>query len=110
MPDEIRYRYPAPGSCTHDHHSYPHLYKKHWKTPFRDSPYNIRKKEKKIPKEINTATYISKLVTWDPETEPEVAGAQQPVTDDLIVSGDHPPLDSEEMTSQLWKQFEERPQ
>jgi hypothetical protein len=47
-PDEIRYRYPAPGSVALDEVSYPHLFKKHWKIPFRDSPYNIRRKEKKV--------------------------------------------------------------
>jgi hypothetical protein len=48
MPDEVRMRYPAPGSVALDESSYPHLFKKHWKTPFRDSPYNIRRKEKKV--------------------------------------------------------------
>jgi hypothetical protein len=74
MPDEIRYRYPAPGSVPHEAVSYPHLFKKHWKTPFRDSPYNIRKKEKVISPEDNTKTYISGLVEWDAEKEPQIAG------------------------------------
>lgn len=67
-PDEIRYRYPAPGSVSHDKDSYPHLFKKHWKTPFRDSPYNIRRKEKKVDPAVNTKHYISGLVKWDPVT------------------------------------------
>jgi hypothetical protein len=41
-PDEIRFRYPAPGSVALDDSSYPHLFKKHWKLPFRDSHFNIR--------------------------------------------------------------------
>jgi hypothetical protein len=48
IPPEIRYRYPAPGSCSNDKHNQPHLYKHHWKTPFRDSPYNIRPIEKRL--------------------------------------------------------------
>jgi hypothetical protein len=41
-PKELKYRYPAPGSCPHDVEDYPHLYKNDWKTPFRQSEYNIR--------------------------------------------------------------------
>lgn len=104
-PDEIRYRYPAPGSVALDETSYPHLFKKHWKTPFRDSPYNIRRKEKKITMAENTKNYISGIAKWDPITEPYAAGLPQPRTDDLIVSTEHPPLDSEEMVSELWKDF-----
>jgi hypothetical protein len=40
-PPEIKYRYPAPGSAPHDEVDHPNLYKKHWKTPYRESPYNI---------------------------------------------------------------------
>ena len=52
-PPELRYRYPAPGSSPHLEVDHPHLYKKHWKTPYRDSPLNIQKKEKKMPGEEN---------------------------------------------------------
>ena len=48
IPAEIRMRYPAPGSVALDEVSYPHLFKKHWKTPFRDSQFNIRRKEKRV--------------------------------------------------------------
>jgi hypothetical protein len=40
-PAELKYRYPAPGSGPLDEVDHPHLFKKHWKTPFRESPYNI---------------------------------------------------------------------
>jgi hypothetical protein len=40
-PDELKYRYPAPGSCPKLPEDHPNLYKQHWKTPYRDSPYNI---------------------------------------------------------------------
>jgi len=40
-PPEIKYRYPAPGSAPHDQNDHPNLYKAHWKTPYRESPYNI---------------------------------------------------------------------
>lgn len=46
-PPELKYRYPAPGSVAHDMQSYPHLFKNHWKTPYRESNYNIQKKEKR---------------------------------------------------------------
>ena len=47
-PPELKYRYPAPGSCPLDELDHPNLYKSHWRTPFRDSPYYIQKKEKKL--------------------------------------------------------------
>jgi len=40
-PPELKYRYPAPGSAPLDPVDHPNLYKKHWKTPYRESPYNI---------------------------------------------------------------------
>ena len=77
-PDEIRYRYPSPGSVALDKDSYPHLFKKHWKTPFRDSPYNIRGIEKRVPDEVNDRYFIEAKVEWDPVTEAHMAGQQQP--------------------------------
>lgn len=41
MPPELKFRYPAPGSCPLDEVDHPNLYKNHWKTPYRDSNYNI---------------------------------------------------------------------
>ena len=41
-PEEIKYRYPAPGSCAMDEEDHPNLYKNDWKVPFRTSDYNIR--------------------------------------------------------------------
>ena len=65
-PPEIKYRYPAPGSCPLDEVDHPHLYKKHWKTPFRESPYNIQKKEKIITDEENVEVYVSSIPEFDP--------------------------------------------
>ena len=46
IPPNLKYRYPAPGSCEPTTTDQPHLFKKHWKTPFRRSQYNIRPQEK----------------------------------------------------------------
>ncbi len=64
-PKELKFRYPAPGSAPHDYHDHPNLFKKNWKLPYRDSPYNIRPTEK----------------LWDPETESEHFVSQQPTLD-----------------------------
>ena len=109
-PAEIRYRYPAPGSVNLDDSSYPHLFKKHWKTPFRDSHFNIRVKEKQLTMEENTQHHISALVEFDPVTEPHYAGQQKPEVDDLEIVGDHGPLDSEESLKELWAEFDDTPQ
>lgn len=105
-PEEIRYRYPAPGSGALDETSYPHLFKKHWKTPFRDSPYNIRRKEKRITQAENTKHYINGIPKWDPVTEPYMTGAKQPKTDDLIDVSKDSAINSVESISELWKDFE----
>jgi len=34
-PVEVKYRYPAPGSCALDVEDHPNLYKNNWKIPFR---------------------------------------------------------------------------
>ena len=65
-PAELKYRYPAPGSGAHDEVDHPHLYKKHWKTPFRESPYNIQKKEKVITDEENVELSASSFPEFDP--------------------------------------------
>ena len=67
-PGEIKYRNPAPGSVALDEVSQPHLFKKHWKMPFRESPYNIRRKEKRTTQDANTDHFISGFVTFDPVT------------------------------------------
>ena len=42
-PPELKYRYPAPGSCSLEGDGvHRHRYKLDWKTPFRTSEYNVR--------------------------------------------------------------------
>lgn len=65
-PAELKYRYPAPGSCALDEVDHPHLYKKHWKTPYRESPYNIQKRERRITDEEGTETFASHFPEFDP--------------------------------------------
>jgi|EP00353_Schmidingerella_taraikaensis_P011012 hypothetical protein len=65
IPKEIKYRYPAPGSAPLDRVDHPNLFKKHWKTPFRHSPYNIRMKEKTYGAE-NAEQFVPELPTLDP--------------------------------------------
>lgn len=65
-PPELKYRYPAPGSSPLDEVDHPHLFKKHWKTPYRESPLNIQKKEKLITDEENVDMYATKAPEFDP--------------------------------------------
>lgn len=90
-----------------DKDNYPHLFKKHWKTPFRDSPFNIRGKEKRVPDEENDRYFIEAKVEWDPVTEAHMAGQQQPDKSHLKIHHDPAvPLNSAEMTAALWGEFE----
>ena len=70
-----------------------HLFKKHWKLPFRDSPYNIRRKEKKITSAENTEHYISGFADWKGT---KLEGMQKPRTGDLKLASAGVALDSAE--------------
>ena len=86
MPEMIKYRYPAPGSCALERVDHPNLYKMHWKTPFRDSHYNIRMKEKEFTTAENTEHFISEMPSVDPsksEHERMLSLQMQPDTSDL---------------------------
>lgn len=65
-PPELKYRYPAPGSCALDESDHPNLYKAHWKTPYRESPYNIQKKERPIKDDENVEVSASSFPEFDP--------------------------------------------
>ena len=68
-PPEIKYRFPAPGSSPHHKDDHPHLYKKHWKTPYRDSPLNIQKKERRITDEENVEITYTAIPNLNPNDE-----------------------------------------
>lgn len=70
-----------------------HLFKKHWKLPFRDSPYNIRRKEKKITAEENQEHYISGFADWKGT---KLEGMQKPYTADLKLASSGADLSSPE--------------
>jgi len=83
-----------------------HLFKKHWKLPFRDSPYNIRRKEKKITTEENNDHFISGFADWKGT---KLEGMQKPEIGDLKLASDGLALDSPEKLAQLWSTFEDAP-
>ena len=66
-PAEVNYRYPAPGSCPLDEDDHPNLYKNDWKTPFRQSEYNIQKIEMVFDDEDprQAENYISNIPGFD---------------------------------------------
>ncbi len=81
-PPELKYRYPAPGSVAQDEQSYPHLFKKHWKTPYRESPYNIQRKGKRESEEANAEVSASQIPHLDPNDpyDKAILTEQQPDT------------------------------
>lgn len=86
--------------------SYPHLFKKHWKTPFRDSQFNIRAFERTMTQEENTEHFISGIP--DMSENPKIAGAQQPSHDELHVL-EQSSLDSPEKLAELSAAFAAAP-
>ena len=67
IPTNLKYRYPAPGSCPLDEVDHPNLYDNDWKLPFRNSVHNIRPIE--LSYEDNDPrmndNYISAKPSWD---------------------------------------------
>jgi hypothetical protein len=106
IPENIKYRYPAPGSVPHDEVSYPHLFKKHWKTPFRDSHFNIRAKEHQLTLEENTRTYITGFPDM---TGTHLEGAQKPSLEGLTLNDDLP-LDHPDKLAALRADFAAAPE
>ena len=116
--ENLKYRYPSPGSCEQAKYDHPNLFKIHWKTPYRESQYNLRPKEKRP--EIgwdDGENWISKKYGQGlPELDPlnphdaETLQQQEPKWDEYKVIDDgnsgaaH--LDTEEKRNELWAEFD----
>jgi hypothetical protein len=110
-PKELKYRYPAPGSCPLDEVDHPHLYKKHWKTPYRESNYNIQKREKRITDDENVEVYASALPEFDPNdfNDQLIMREQLPSTAGKKLMFDQENMSVEERSAELWSAFEAQP-
>lgn len=89
------------------------MFKKHWKTPFRNSPYNIRQKEIQIgiDYEGNTQHFVDSIPEWDENTAVgrRVLLEQQPNTDGLeLTQPEGNKLGTEEMAQEIWAACENR--
>jgi hypothetical protein len=112
-PPEIKYRYPAPGSVPQDEDNYHHLFKKHYKTPYRDSPYNIQKKEKIPTIEENTEISASSIPNLDPNNPYDalLLRQQQPDTHGIkLLYDDFNKQTEEERRQELWTMFSNTPE
>ena len=106
-PAELKYRYPAPGSAPLDEVDH----KKHWKTPFRESPYNIQKKEKLITDEENVELFTSAIPEFDPNDHFDslVLREQMPQLTGKKLMNDHENMSLDERRDELWAAFEAQP-
>ena len=68
IPQNLKYRYPAPGSCPMDEIDHPNLYDNDWKLPYRNSIHNIRKIELSYEDDDPrmNVNYVPAKPTWDP--------------------------------------------
>ena len=108
-PEEISYRYPAPGSCPLDESDHPNLYKNDWKTPFRNSEYNIARIETKYDDDDprQATSYISAKPSFDTtgkrgHYDQNILNQQQPSSDYHHVLYENFDPESEEMIGELW--------
>lgn len=116
MPEGIKYRYPAPGSCPLDVMDNPNLYKNDWKVPFRNSDYNIQKVEWSYDDDDlrQAENYVSKALTHNPNDK--LAGkydqlllnqAVPEMTDNQsILFGDMDTVNDEAKRDELWECFD----
>lgn len=110
-PSAIKYRYPAPGSCSMDVTDHFNLYKNDWKTPYRTSDYNVQKIEVSYrdddPEQAENC--ISKIPTWDvdhPTHGPYdqiMVNEFQPKIKSEVLFGDVEDLTGPEMRDALWE-------
>jgi hypothetical protein len=115
-PDEITYRYPAPGSSPLNEEDHPNLYKNDWKTPFRQSEYNTTKIEVKLDDEDErqAKNYISGYPSLNPNGKR--GDYDQNILNEAIPRGgqevlfEGKDLSSEEMRNEIWKEMESRPE
>ncbi len=110
-PAELKYRYPAPGSVPHSNVDHPHLYKKHWKTPFRESTHNIQKKEKKYTDDENSRHYYGNIPEFDPNDyyDQLIMREQMPRMEGKQLMCDQDTMTIEERKNEIWAAFEEQP-
>ena len=111
-PPELKYRYPAPGSAPLDEVDHPNLYKNHWKTPYRDSHYNIQKKERPITDLENVEVYASSTPEFSPNDYYDELITREMLPDPRGVK----PLNEgfaeqsiEDKRAELWRTFESTP-
>lgn len=103
-PPEVKYRYPAPGSCAMDETDHPNLYKNDWRTPFRHSEHNIRKIEQTLRDDdpAQAENYISRFPEF-----PEGHHRHGQDTD-IVMSAKEalPEVGTDEMKDELFKVFD----
>ena len=104
-PKELKYRYPAPGSCSHDQVDHPNLFKRHWKTPFKDSQFNIRTDERAWDTNEGFDSCISGKPTFDPSNKYDAEYMKAPTDnyEGIDVAHDYvdQPLNSSEMLDEI---------
>lgn len=113
-PAQLKYRFPAPGSCPMDKMDHPNLYKEDWRTPYRVSPFNIQKVEtfEDIHDPNYTTMYAGRPVTYD--TEHPVRGKYdaklleeaEPTTTPTVA---YQNMNIEtDLKAEMWKSFEDQ--
>jgi hypothetical protein len=87
------------------------MYKKHWKTPYRESTYNIQKKDRMITDEENVELYTSGIPEFDPNNvyDQLIMREQMPNATGKKLMFDQEGKTEEEKSAELWKAFEEQP-
>lgn len=114
-PEQLKYRYPAPGSCPLDITDHPNLYKNDWKTPFRHSDYNVKRievvEDDFHPETADNWNNVEPTYNLD---NPRNAKYDQVLLNESLPEKRHALLyenldiESDEMRAEMWKTFEEQ--
>ena len=111
-PPEVKYRYPAPGSCALDTTDRAHMYKLDWKTPFRVSDYNVRSIELSYDDDDprSAINYSSSIPQFDGthkrfgKYDQEILDSATPPVKSGLIHEELPP-GSVELKDELWAEF-----
>ena len=114
-PEGVKYRYPAPGSCSLDKMDHPNLYKNDWKEPFRTSDYNTQKIEMQYDDEDErqAENYISGRPHLDASHKREgkydqtILNEHEPNVRGEVLYEDQD-ITSDDFRKELWKEFDDR--
>ena len=114
QPKEIKYRYPAPGSVPQRPQDRPHLYKHDWRTPFTESPFDVRTIDKVELLQERAEHFYPKATTQPKEGNPAdsewIKYPDSAMDEGKYKESEWTSMNAEEKQQSMWAAFESHAQ